>query len=119
MGSGIQIRVTGNLSASTLIDAIQELRDAGATAIQISDRGLAVRLVASSWFADSPSGITVSGTALQVPITISAIGDATVLSPAMGIPGGLVDTVGSGGGVVTVTESNNVDITAIVPLPKS
>jgi len=119
LGSGILINVAGNLSASTLIDAIQELRDAGATAIQISDSGLAVRLVANSWFADSPSGVTVSGTALQVPITISAIGDPTVLSPAMEIPGRLVDTVGSGGGVVTVTESNNVDITAIVPLPNS
>jgi uncharacterized protein YlxW (UPF0749 family) len=119
LGSGILINVAGNLSASTLIDAIQELRDAGATAIQISDSGLAVRLVANSWFADSPSGVTVSGTALQVPITISAIGDPTVLRPAMEIPGGLVDTVGSGGGVVTVTESNNVDITAIVPLPNS
>lgn len=119
VGSGVNIDITGNLTAGTLIDAIQELRDAGATAIQISDRSLAVRLVASSWFADSDSGVTVSGTALQVPITISVIGDATVLGPAMEIPGGLVDTVGSGGGIVTITESDNVDISAIVPLPNS
>ncbi len=119
IGSGVKIDITGNLTAGTLIDAIQELRDAGATAIQISDRSLAVRLVASSWFADSDSGVTVSGTALQVPITISVIGDATVLGPAMEIPGGLVDTVGSGGGIVTITESDNVDISAIVPLPNS
>ncbi len=119
VGSGVKIDITGNLTAGTLIDAIQELRDAGATAIQISDRSLAVRLVASSWFADSDSGVTVSGTALQVPITISVIGDATVLGPAMEIPGGLVDTVGSGGGIVTITESDNVDISAIVPLPNS
>jgi len=119
VGSGIEIGISGNLSAATLIDAIQELRDAGAIAIQISDRGLAVRLVASSWFADSDSGITVSGTALQVPITISVIGDPSVLGPAMEIPGGLVDTVGSGGGVTTISESDNVDISAIVPLPNS
>jgi uncharacterized protein YlxW (UPF0749 family) len=115
----VEINIAGNLTAATLIDAIQELRDAGATAIQISDRGLAVRLVASSWFADSDSGITVSGTALQVPVTISVIGDPSVLGPAMEIPGGLVDTVGSGGGVVTISESDNVDISAIVPLPNS
>jgi hypothetical protein len=30
-----------------------------------------------------------------------------------------VDTVGSGGGEVVITESENVDISAIVPLPKS
>jgi uncharacterized protein YlxW (UPF0749 family) len=119
IGTGVEISISGNLTASTLIDAIQELRDAGATAIQISDRGLAVRLVANSWFADSTSGITVSGTALQVPITISAIGDPSVLIPAIEIPGGLVDTVGSGGGEVTISESENVDISAIVPLPKS
>lgn len=116
-GTGIDVTISGNLTASTLIDAIQELRDAGATAIQISDRGLAVRIVANSWFADSPSGITVSGTALEVPITISVIGDPSVLVPAIEIPGGLVDTVGSGGGKVTITESQNVDISAIVPLP--
>jgi len=119
VGSGIQIGITGNLTATTLIDAIQELRDAGATAMQISDRGLAVRLVASSWFADSESGITVSGTALQVPVTISVIGDPSVLGPALEIPGGLVDTIGAGGGVVSITESDNVDISAIVPLPNS
>lgn len=116
-GTGIDVTISGNLTASTLIDAIQELRDAGATAIQISDRGLAVRIVANSWFADSPSGITVSGTALEVPITISVIGDPSVLVPAIEIPGGLVDTVGSGGGKVTITENQNVDISAIVPLP--
>jgi uncharacterized protein YlxW (UPF0749 family) len=119
IGTGIQVSISGNLTASTLIDAIQELRDAGASAIQISDRGLAVRLVASSWFADSPSGITVSGTALQVPITISVIGDPSVLIPAIEIPGGLVDSVGSGGGEVKISESQNVDISAIVPLPNS
>jgi uncharacterized protein YlxW (UPF0749 family) len=119
VGTGIEVSISGNLTASTLIDAIQELRDAGATAIQISDRGLAVRLVANSWFADSTSGITVSGTALQVPFTISVIGDPSVLVPAIEIPGGLVDTVGSGGGEVTISESENVDISAIVPLPNS
>jgi uncharacterized protein YlxW (UPF0749 family) len=119
VGTGIEVTISGNLTASTLIDAIQELRDAGATAIQISDRGLAVRLVANSWFADSASGITVSGTALEVPITISVIGDPSVLIPAIEIPGGLVDTIGSGGGDLVITESENVDISAIVPLPKS
>ena len=119
VGTGIEIAISGALTATTLIDAIQELRDAGATAIQIADRSLAVRLVANSWFADSASGVTVSGTAMEVPITISVIGDPSVLIPAIEIPGGLVDTVGSGGGEVTVSESSNVDISAIVPLPNS
>jgi uncharacterized protein YlxW (UPF0749 family) len=119
VGTGIEVTISGNLTASTLIDAIQELRDAGATAIQISDRSLAVRLVANTWFADSASGVTVSGTALEVPIKISVIGDPSVLVPAIEIPGGLVDTVGSGGGEVVVNERTDVDISAIVPLPNS
>ena len=118
-GSGIEITISGNLSATTLIDALQEIRDAGATAIQISDPNLAMRLVANSWFSDSASGVTVSGTALEVPIKISVIGDPAVLKPAIEIPGGLIDTVGSGGGQVVVEESENVEITAIVPLPNS
>lgn len=118
-GAGITIDISGNLSAVTLLDAIQELRDAGATAIQISDRNLKVRVVASTWFADSDNGVTVSGTALAVPITISVIGDSTVLTPALQIPGGLADTIGSGGATVTITDTEDVEITAVVPLPAS
>lgn len=118
-GSGIEITISGNLTATTLIDALQEIRDAGATAIQISDPNLAIRLVANSWFSDSASGVTVSGTALEVPIKISVIGDPAVLKPAIEIPGGLIDTVGSGGGQVVVEDNENVEITAIVPLPNS
>lgn len=116
-GSGITIDISGNLSATTLLDAIQELRDAGATAIQVSDRNLKLRVVAGTWFADSDNGVTVSGTALAVPVTVSVIGDASVLAPALQIPGGLVDTVGSGGGSVTINPSDDVAVTAVVPLP--
>ncbi len=118
-GSGITIAISGNLTASTLLDAIQELRDAGATAIQISDSNLDVRVVANSWFGDSENGVTVSGTALEVPITITAVGDQSVLTPAMKIPGGLEDTVGSGGGTVTITPTDDATVSAVVPLPTS
>lgn len=118
-GPGISIAISGNLTASTLLDAIQELRDAGATAIQVSDRNLDVRVVANSWFGDSDNGVTVSGTALEVPITITAVGDQSVLTPAMKIPGGLEDTVGAGGGTVTITPNDDVSVSAVVPLPNS
>ena len=41
----------------SLLDAVQELRDAGAEAIQIGD----VRVVASTWFDDAPNGIGLLG----------------------------------------------------------
>lgn len=117
--TGIEILIAGNLNSSTLLDAIQELRDSGAIAIQISDADLKIRVVANSWFADSNDGVTISGTALQVPILISVIGDPAVLIPAIKIPGGLVDTVGAGGAEISIGESRNVVISATVPLPDS
>ena len=118
-GSGVSITISGNLAAATLLDAMQELRDAGATAIQISDKDLAVRVVANTWFSDSKNGITVSDTSLHVPITIDVVGDSQVLTPAVKIPGGLQDTVGSGGGTVLVTASPDIEISAVVPIPNS
>jgi uncharacterized protein YlxW (UPF0749 family) len=53
---------------------------------------------------------------LRVPIQIKVIGDATVLTPALEIPGGLVDTITSAGGTVKITESTNISIKSVVPL---
>lgn len=119
VGTGIEITIADNLNAASLIDAIQELRDAGAVAIAISDLSLDVRVVANTWFSDSTSGVTVGGTTLIVPIVISVIGDPAVLIPAIKIPGGLFDTVGAGGGSISILESRSLNISAIVPLPKS
>lgn len=118
-GSGITISISGSLNAVTLLDAIQELRDAGAQAIEISDPTLNVRVVANTWFADGPSGVTVAGTDLRIPIKIKVIGDAAVLSPALQIPGGLSDTVSSAGGSVNIQELSNISIKSVVPLTAS
>lgn len=115
-GAGIEINITGALSSVTLLDAIQELRDAGAKAIEISDTNLNVRIVANTWFADATTGVSVSGTTLTLPIRISVIGDRTVLAPALEIPGGLVDTVTTGGGTVSLEEIENISIKSVVPL---
>ena len=57
-----------------LLDALQELRDAGAEAVQINDG----RVGASTWFADGASGaVTMDGRTLSRPFVITAIG-ATV-----------------------------------------
>ena len=115
-GEGISIAINGTLSAVSLLDAIQELRDAGAQSIEISDQSLKVRVVASTWFADDSGSLTISGAVLRVPIQIKVIGDATVLTPALEIPGGLVDTITSAGGTVKITESTNISIKSVVPL---
>lgn len=115
-GAGLTITISGNLTAVTLLDAIQELRDAGASAIEISDKDLNVRVVANTWFADVPNGVAVSGTNLRVPVTIKVIGDSKVLGPALQIPGGLSDTVSAAGGTVNITDSAAIVIKSVVPL---
>ena len=116
VAAGITVTISRNLTATTLLDAIQELRDAGATAIQIADAQESVRVVANTWFADTETGVSVSGTELRLPLVISVIGDSSVLSPALRIPGGLVARVEDGAGRVVIAEQPDVEITATVPL---
>jgi len=96
-GPGIVVTVQDNQSAidsSTLLDAIQELRDAGAESIQIGN----VRVIASTWFADVLTGVSVSGSTLTSPYRIKAIGNPQTLQTALRIPGGFLESVKALGG---------------------
>jgi len=98
--------------AELVLDAIQELRDAGAEALMINN----VRVVAASYVLDRDGGITVDGTAMQQPYTIAAIGEPATLDEAMFIPGGVVDTVQDVGAAIRVERSTDVVIGALRPL---
>ena len=103
VGPGIRITISdgdGLVSATVLLDAVQELRDAGAEAIQIGT----VRVVASTWFADARDGTG-----------ISVIGDPQTLATALEIPGGVSDSVRTAGGRIDVVQSQEVVITALQP----
>lgn len=111
-GPGIQLTIADPdraLGSSTLLDAVQELRDAGAEAIQIGS----VRVVASTWFADTDDGILVDGRQVKSPYVIRVIGDPKTLAPALGIPGGVQATVTKNGGRATVSEQDQVTIDAL------
>ncbi|MEV4755187.1 DUF881 domain-containing protein [Micromonospora sp. NPDC049559] len=116
-GPGLTIQFSAAASpirASTLLDAVQELRGAGAEAMQISDRGGAtVRVIASTYFLDAENGITVSGRRLIGPYTITVIGDPTTMRTALNIPGGVVASVNGDGGNVIVQEREVVDVVAV------
>ena len=115
-GPGIEITITdssGGVDSATRLDAVQELRDAGAEAIQIG----AVRVIASTWFADGDrGGISVSGTVVTSPYRIRVIGDSATLATALGIPGGVSDSVRAAGGRIAIVEKARVDVTALHPL---
>ena len=58
-GRGIQVRITGDVysvNSFTILDTVQELRDAGAVAIEING----VRVINSTYFNDTNSGISVN-----------------------------------------------------------
>jgi uncharacterized protein YlxW (UPF0749 family) len=144
VGPGIELQIADpqhQVGADVLLEALEELRDAGAEAIQItgssvatsgaspSDRasasatptdragasGRAVRLVASSYFLDSAdiSGVIVDGVLLAPPYDIIAIGDPHTITTAMGIPGGVLETLTGKGATGTVIQHDVVRVTAL------
>lgn len=111
-GPGVQITIddpAGKVTAVAIIDAVQELRDAGAEAIQIGE----VRVVASTWFADGTGGVLAGTTQLAPPYIIRAIGDPHTLSTALGIPRGVEAQMRGLGAEIAVVESNNETIDAL------
>ncbi|NJC74122.1 DUF881 domain-containing protein [Planosporangium thailandense] len=116
-GPGLEVKfVAGSepIAASTVLDAVEELRGAGAEAMQIGGAaGTPVRIVASTYFADSGGALVVDGTRLTGPYTLLVIGDPQTMHTALNIPGGVVDTVHQHGGNVIVQESGTVGVTAL------
>lgn len=115
-GPGLRLRVDGQdaFFASDLLNAVQELRDAGAEAIEVDG----VRIVVNSWFTDAEQGISVSDTVVTAPFEVLAIGGPSTMATAMRIPGGVVDTVESQDGSVVITELDTLDILSTVNLPE-
>ena len=97
-----------------MLDAVQELRGAGAEAMQISGAGgQGVRIVAATYFLDASGGITVDGQLLSGPYTLRVIGDPETMRTALHIPGGVVESVGKDGGTVTDEQVNLVEVSAL------
>ena len=91
-GPGFTLTITdpGHLvPADEMLDTVEELRDAGAEAIQVGE----IRVVASTYFRDDPHGIVVDGVVVRAPYRLVAIGDSHTLRDALGIPGGVLDTL--------------------------
>lgn len=115
-GPGVKLRIDGENAffASDLLNTVQELRDAGAEAIEINGN----RVVVDTWFADEGDGISVSDTLVRAPFLITAIGDPGTMATAMRIPGGIADTVESQDGSLVITERDEVEILSTVNLPE-
>lgn len=115
-GTGLVITITqvsDHIPAELLLDTLEELRGAGAEAVQISAGGASVRLVASSYFLDNGDGIRVDGTLLKAPYTVTAIGGPATMKAALNIPGGVTDTIVSAHGTIAVAAPNTVRVSAL------
>jgi uncharacterized protein YlxW (UPF0749 family) len=111
-GPGIELTLDDpgrGLAAEDLLDAVEELRAAGAEAIQVGG----VRIGLDSSFTAADGGIAVDGVALRPPYTILAIGDPPTLATAMGIPGGVADTAKRAGGGARIEQQQKVVIRAL------
>ncbi|WP_433320083.1 DUF881 domain-containing protein [Micromonospora sp. CA-269861] len=122
VGPGLTVQFDAGvkpISANRVLDAVQELRGAGAEAMQIAggDRAT-VRIIASTYFLDGDNGsLVVEGRRLTGPYTITVIGDPATMRTALNIPGGVVASVRGDGGNVTFGEREVAEVSALhVPI---
>ncbi|WP_129838183.1 DUF881 domain-containing protein [Streptomyces sp. RFCAC02] len=111
-GPGITLRIAdplGTVEADMLLDAVQELRAAGAEAIQINE----VRIVAETAFTDDNGGIRLDGRPVSAPYLVRAIGRPQDLEPALNIPGGVVQSLENDQASVSVERSETITVDAL------
>ena len=116
-GPGIRMTVqdpVGAVRVADLLDAIEELRGAGAETMQI-DR---VRVGVSTAVTGDPGALRLDGKPIAAPYEILAIGSAQSLETAMNIPGGVVQRISGRGGSVQITDEQQVVVDALRPLDR-
>lgn len=117
VGPGVSLTIddtAGGVSAETMLDVINELRAAGAEAMQIGSPGTPpVRVGVDTWIVGGPGALVVDNTTMAPPYSVLVIGDSATLAAAMNIPGGAMDSVERVGGTMSVTQEQSVDVTAL------
>jgi uncharacterized protein YlxW (UPF0749 family) len=114
--TGPGLRMTINESSSrvnvgSLLDTVQELRTAGAEAMELND---SIRLGADSSFDNAVGGIEVDGQLLEPPYVLEVIGDPHVLRTALEFSTGPIETLETyDGATVEVEELEAVQITSV------
>jgi uncharacterized protein YlxW (UPF0749 family) len=127
-GPGVTLTIgdtAPGVSPETMLDVINELRAAGAEAMEIrgggqerSDPGSgsvagAVRVGVDTWVVGPAGALDVDGTTMSPPYSVLAIGDPPTLAAAMNIPGGAMDSIKRVGGTMAVQQADAVNVTAL------
>ncbi len=114
-GKGVRITILDPQEKYTpvlLLDALEELRDAGAEVIEINDK---IRMVGSSWVAAGEGNeIVADGQIVTRPIVLDVIGEPHSLEQGARFRGGLVSEAESPtvGGSVLITRPSSVTVTS-------
>lgn len=114
--TGPGIRMTINESSTrvnvgSLLDTVQELRTAGAEAMELND---SIRLGADTSFDNGVGGIEVDGQLLEPPYVLEVIGDPHVLRTALEFSTGPIETLETyDGATVDVEDLEAVQITSV------
>ncbi len=115
-GPGLRVTITDSnnvVTVGALLDTVQELRTAGAEAMEFNDT---YRLGAQSSFENTDDGMLLEGQPLKSPYVIDVIGDQHVLQTALTFSSGPVETLQAGDGVsVSIQELDTVEIKSIRP----
>ena len=111
-GPGVEVVLSdpdGSIRPFTMLNVLEELRNAGAEAIQLQDQ----RVTASSSFTGAPGAVQLDGVTLTEPYRWLVIGDPDTIATALEIPGGALAYVRNDGGTGHVESSDLVRVTAL------
>ena len=97
---------------SDVLDAIQELRGAGAETMQIDG----VRVGVSTAITGTPGELLVDGRPITAPYEFVVIGEAESKQTALNIPGGVVQDLTRQGATVDIAPAEQVVVDALRPL---
>jgi uncharacterized protein YlxW (UPF0749 family) len=95
-----------------ILDAIQELRGAGAETMQIDD----VRVGVSTAVTGQPGDLMIDGRPITAPYEFVVIGSPQNMETAMNIPGGVAPRITGRGGSVEIDQFDEVSVDALRPL---
>ena len=113
-GQGLRVTITestSRVSVGSLLDTIQELRTAGAEAMEFND---SIRLGADSSFEDAVGGVELDDQLLESPYVLDVIGDPRNLRTALTFSTGPVETLqGLDGATVEIEDVETVEVTSV------
>jgi uncharacterized protein YlxW (UPF0749 family) len=117
-GPGLRVTVTESTSrvaVGSLLDMVQELRTAGAEAMEFNDE---IRLGADSSFQNAVGGIELDDQLLEPPYVLDVIGDPHILRTALTFSSGPVETFAEDGATVDIEELESVEVTSVREAPR-